>query len=121
MKRILGLIVFMLVLASCEKDKAQPMKDSTADCFEEKSYQYNIRPIIESSCKTGTGPGTGCHDAWIDEYDNIVNYIESGSWENEIFTEKTMPPAGNAFDIDSLKDYELEAMRCWILQGYPNN
>ncbi len=120
MKKLFGPILLLIVMASCSKEKARPIADA-GDCFEEKSYQYNIRPIIESSCKTGTGPGTGCHDAWIDEYTNIVAYIENGSWENEIFAEKTMPPAGNAFDIDSLKDYELDAMRCWILQGYPNN
>lgn len=73
------------------------------------------------SCKTGDGPGTGCHDAWIDEYSNIVPHIQSGAWETEIFIDKTMPPVPNNFGIDSLQPYELEIMECWISQGYPEN
>ncbi|UKN00385.1 hypothetical protein K6119_11630 [Paracrocinitomix mangrovi] len=108
-----------LVLTSCLKDKTQP-KTSGDECFD-ISYHYNIRPIIETSCKTHIGPGTGCHDAWIDNYGSIKNFIVSGAWEVELFIDKTMPVMPNTWGIDSLTTAELQTMKCWLEQGYPNN
>lgn len=108
----------LLFLSSCLKDKTVPVD---ADCGVVVSYSTDIRPIIESSCKTQLGPGTGCHDAWIDNYDPISSYLDAGTWQNEVFVEKTMPIVPNSFDIDSLTGDELDIMLCWINQGYPEN
>ena len=90
------------------------------DCVE-ISYQYNIRPIIENSCKTQAGPGTGCHDAWIDEYSNINKLVGDNRWITEIYVDQTMPVMPNIWGIDSLSENDLEIMQCWIDQGYPEN
>lgn len=104
-------------LSSCLKDKTAPV----GDCLTEVSYSEDIRPIIESSCKTGLGGGTGCHDAWIDNYDPIRSYLDASTWQNEVLVEKTMPVIPNDFGIDSLTTEEIQTMRCWIDQGYPEN
>lgn len=109
--------ISFFTLSSCLKDKTIPV----GDCLTEGSYTVEIRPIIESSCKTGLGGGTGCHDAWIDNYDPIKAYLDGGSWQNEVFFEKTMPVMPNDFGIDSLTADEIQTMRCWIDQGYPEN
>jgi len=106
----------MFCLTSCLKEKTVPIASTTDGCFEQ-SYTYNIRPIIETSCKTQAG--IGCHDAWIDEYTPIASYISSGVWYTEIFVDKTMPVMPNIWGIDSLSDAELTVMQCWIDQGYP--
>ncbi len=103
-------------LMSCLKDKVV-----VGECDTVVSYSEDIRPIIEASCKTGLGPGTGCHDAWIDNYDPIESYLNSGSWQNVIFVDKTMPKIPNAFGIDSMTTEALKIMKCWIDQGYPEN
>lgn len=108
-----------ILFASCEKEKTVP-KEPLGDCFE-ISYQYNIRPIIENSCKTQVGAGTGCHDAWIDDYSLIQNYLNLQIWQTEIFVDKTMPVMPNVWGIDSLRQDELEMMQCWIDQGYLEN
>jgi hypothetical protein len=108
--------VFML-FTSCLKDKTIPL----GDCNSIISYDAEIRPIIESSCKTQAGGGTGCHDAWIDEYDGIKGNIDAGIWQNEIFTDMTMPVVPNNWGIDSLSQDEITTMKCWINQGYPEN
>lgn len=115
--RIILIIAFSLPLASCLKEKAL----DPSGCSGTVSYANDIVPIINTSCITGTGPGTGCHDAWITEYDNIPGYMANGSWYEEVITAKTMPIVPNAFGIDELTGEEVEMMRCWIEQGYPNN
>ena len=110
-------ISIMSLFTSCLKDKTSPI----GDCLTEVSYSSDIRPIIESSCKTGLGGGTGCHDAWIDNYDPIKSYLDANTWQNEVLVEKTMPLIPNDFGIDSLSNDEIQTMKCWIDQGYPEN
>ncbi len=114
----LPVFLFVLVMSttSCLKEKTEP-----AECFEEVSYEFEIRPIIESSCKTQQGPGTGCHDAWINDYDNVKSVVEDGSWANRVLVVKDMPVMPNSWNIDSLTTQEISKMQCWIDQGYPNN
>lgn len=119
--KLIPFLAIAFVFVACKKDKTEPYTPTPGECFEEKSYQYNIRPIIESSCKTGQGAGTGCHDSWIDDYNNVKAYLDAGTWQVEVLVDHTMPVMPNTLGIDSLKDYELEAMQCWINQGYPDN
>lgn len=102
---------------SCHKDKTIP----PSDCGYTISYSADIVPIINSSCITGTGPGTGCHDAWILDYSNLGGKIKNGTWANRVFDIKDMPEMPNDFGIDSLTADEIQIMRCWIDQGWPNN
>lgn len=111
----------ILTCCACLKDKAIPANVASGECATIVSYSTEIRPIIESSCKTGLGGGTGCHDAWIDDYDNIKSYMISGKWRFEVITQKRMPLIPNEFGIDSLTADEIKTMQCWIDQGYPKN
>ena len=110
-------LISLFSFTSCLKDKTVPVDE----CATFISYTSDIRPIIESSCKTGLGGGTGCHDAWIDEHENITPYMTSSIWPNSVLVEKTMPLIPNDFGIDSLTEDEIQIMKCWIDQGYPEN
>jgi hypothetical protein len=118
MKHFLGIAVFgSLLFISCKKDKTiQPVAGPTII-----SYSTDIRPIIESSCKTQAGPGTGCHDAWIDDYPTIKSFLDAGSWQTEIWVDYTMPEMPNVWGIDSLTEEEIQTMKDWVDQGYPEN
>lgn len=118
-KLFLCALTCSFLIISCTKDKTLPINAS--ECPDIISYSADIRPIIEASCKTGLGPGTGCHDAWIDNYDPIKSYINAGAWQNQLFTTKLMPQLPNDFGIDSLSAEDLRVMKCWIDQGYPEN
>ncbi|MEO9533743.1 MAG: hypothetical protein ABJG68_02005 [Crocinitomicaceae bacterium] len=117
MKNFIILAAFSIVLTACKKEE-EPI---AGDCGFVVSYATDIRPIIESSCKTQAGPGTGCHDAWIDEYENIQTKLDAGAIQDRVFNQKNMPYMPNSFGIDSLTSDELEIMQCWIDQGYPEN
>lgn len=117
MKNLILLLGLSLLLAACLKEKTEPI----GNCGTIVSYSAEIRPIIENSCKTQTGPGTGCHDAWIDDYSQIKGLIDNQSWQNRTLSILDMPEIPNVWGIDSLTSDELKAMRCWIDQGYAEN
>ena len=118
-KAALVLFVIGILMSSCYKDKTVPV--DPAACSSTISYSQDIVPIINQSCITGLGPLTGCHDAWIHEYSNVVAQINGGGWQNTVWQIYTMPKIPNTFGIDSLTADEVKIMRCWVEQGYPNN
>jgi hypothetical protein len=105
------------VLSGCYKDKTKP----PGDCNVIVSYSLDIKPIINTSCVTNLGPGTGCHDAWIFQYPQVVATIENGTLIYECLTVSTMPVMPNDFGIDSLTVDEKKSIKCWVEQGYPEN
>jgi hypothetical protein len=114
-------VFFVLLLGAivgCTKDKALAVQVN--DCEVEVSYNDQIKPLIQQSCATNLGPGTGCHDAWIFEYENLEAPISSGTFWNVIET-RYMPIIPNNFGIEELTEDEMELFRCWIKQGALNN
>lgn len=107
--------------ASCLKDKAIPANVASGECDGIVSYSEDIRPIIEASCNTGLGDGSGCHDAWIDSYSSIKSQLNGGAWQSQVFLQRTMPKIPNNFGIDSLTNEAWQMMKCWVDQEYPNN
>lgn len=108
-----------VTLTSCEKDKTQPV--DAIECNTVISYSMDIQPIIQSSCMTGQGAGTGCHDAWITDYSQVKSSLDGGGWQAVVLEDRTMPKIPNDFSIDSLTADEFATMYCWIEQGYPEN
>lgn len=115
--QIISITLIALTFISCHKDKTLAL----GPCAEEISYSVDIIPIIQSSCMTNIGPGSGCHDTWITEHSNIVNYINNESWQNVVWGSYTMPKMPNSFGIDSLTTDEIQIMKCWVEQGFPEN
>jgi hypothetical protein len=104
---------------SCLKEKTNPPDEYY--CPNIISYSVDIQPIINTSCVTNQGTVTECHDAWIFNYDNVVNEIESERLQNMVFQLRTMPQIPNDYSIDSLTEDQIDLMKCWIQQGYPEN
>ena len=116
-----GILVFMVLLGmSCTRDKALEPCNLDGCAPGSVSYANDIVPIIESSCMTNQGPGTGCHDSWINEYDGVKSSIESGRFWLTI-QNGSMPKLPNNFGIDARTPEELNKLECWICNGYFNN
>lgn len=108
------------MLLSCTKDKT--FGSCSGDCIPNMvSYEVDIKPLIMQSCATNNGPGTGCHDAWIFEYDNVLASVQSGNFRRVIVEEKSMPIIPNNFNIEPLTKAEIKLFECWICDGAPNN
>ncbi len=119
--RILLLIfISTTVLLSCNKDKTY------AECGLEHcypgavSYENDIKPLIQQSCATNLGPGTGCHDAWIFNYDNVKTSIDNGIFWS-VIADQSMPKVPNTFGIGALTTDEYEMFECWICNGALEN
>lgn len=121
MKIIHSIIILLLIgfLSSCYKAKTSPVNPSACDSI--ISYSDDIVPIINQSCKTNLGPGTGCHDSWIGNYANVKWRITTGEWQHDVWEIYSMPKIPNNFGIDSLTTDEIQLMKCWVDQGYPEN
>ena len=108
------------VLLSCNKDT------TLAECGLEHctpgavSYEDDIKPLIQQSCATNLGPGTGCHDAWIFNYDNIKTSVDNGVF-GSVIADESMPKLPNSFGIVALTQAEKEMFECWICDGALEN
>ena len=75
----------------------------------ELSWQQNIRPIFDASCKdchsVQANKPFHTHDLWVQEYENILVWVEPGN----------MPP-GN---LPKLTPAQIELIKGWAAQGYP--
>lgn len=107
-------------LLSCNKDKTLAECGLSHCTPGAVSYENDIKPLIQQSCATGTGPGTGCHDSWIFEYTNVKNRVDDGTFWAAI-ADGSMPKVPNSFGIDSLTQAEYEMFECWICDGAPEN
>jgi hypothetical protein len=121
---VIGLCV--MLADGCTSDEL-PEPNNMVDCTDDQStYVTNIRNIIDNSCAY-----SGCHlDSAPGNYSNYEGVrlaIESGSFEQRVFTIKADPvlgmppnnaPAGRPAD---LTEDELNTLRCWIENGYPEN
>jgi len=119
-KHILLYFLGLIFLTSCLKDKT--IKPLNPECVGlNVGYAENVKPLIVQSCATNQGPGTGCHDAWIFEYENLIKTIKNGTFENRVFNVLDMPPVINSFNIEPLTEDEINTFKCWIADGYPDN
>ena len=120
------LTVFSLFWLSCTSDKT-PVVDLTNECNNiNASYDLNIKPIIDRGCALG-----GCHVNGGDgpgiytNYENIIPFIEDGSFRRTTIEQKDdpligMPPKwSNNGAPKELTEAELELITCWLENGYP--
>jgi hypothetical protein len=118
--RVFAILILGWALLSCSKDKT--LGGCSGDCSANMvSYESDIKPLIKQSCATNNGPGTGCHDAWIFDYDNVLNSVQSGVFKRVIIEDMSMPKIPNNFNIEPLTLEELKLFECWICDGAPNN
>lgn len=110
-------LTLALGLSGCLSEKTTP----PGDCDVIVSYSLDIKPIINSSCMTNLGSGTGCHDDWITDYSQLAAKVVNGTLEYQVFTAGLMPQQPNDFGIDTLTSDEKKAIKCWIEQGHPEN
>ena len=114
MKKSIGLFsVLTIVFASCTYTKVDlPVKEETCDST--ISYVNDIVPIVTANC-------TGCHSAGFASgdfttYAGLKAKADNGTLKNRVVTQRDMPEAPN-----TMSDSARSVIRCWIVQGAPNN
>ncbi len=94
-------------LFSCTRDE---IRENVLECSSSYTYDVDIKPIITGNC-------VGCHSPngrdwpYLTSYAEISNHIDA--IEREVVIEKEMPKNG------SLSDGEIQKIKCWIDEGFP--
>jgi hypothetical protein len=104
--KYLSLLVLLtgILLLACKKEENQfvPVCDGSAP-----TYDADIAAIINQNC-------VGCHSQYA-TYSGLSNVLNSGAFEREVLIDQTMPQ--NA----SLSEAQLNTIKCWVDNGYPEN
>ncbi len=107
-----------LVMQSCYYDKEEllyPGSTAAVDCSTvPATFSANVLPIVSANCAT-----SGCHDATASGGLTFQNHSQISGAQARInaraLIEKTMPPSG------PLQPSEINAIKCWLESGAPNN
>jgi hypothetical protein len=110
-------ITFLLFVGftACVKNVA--LQPSNANCSAiNAKYSVNIQPMIAAKCATPACHG-GAISPNLTTYANVNSHILDGHIPDRVLVKKDMPSAGSP----QLTIEELDALRCWIADGHPNN
>lgn len=122
MLRIISLSVLLFLIACTNDSLGEPVKGECDNLS--VTYVDLIKPIIDescaySNCHLDTAPGN------FITYDGILPFLENGSFRNRVLNIKDdptlgMPPAFVPSDKpSSLTDDELNLIRCWLDNNFP--
>lgn len=107
------------ILTACSYDQVMQDPDNVDCSTEEYTYNDQIRVIIDRNCSY-----SGCHDGIsgnpgnFTAYEGLAGKITNGLFMSRVLTTRDMPP-DNASGPTALAEDELNALTCWIQQGYP--
>lgn len=115
-------VIALLVLGlACTNDVADPCKTS---------FTHDVMPLMMSSCAY-----SGCHSGssasqWVParakdytSYDGMLGTLSDGTFALRVLELQNMPPDKHIPEgrPTFLTGEDLEMLRCWVNDGYPNN
>lgn len=77
------------------------------------TYDADISLIISQNCVQCHGVGSSNGD--YSTYAGISTITSNGKFEQEVLTNQTMPQSG------SLSEAQLNTIKCWVENGFPEN
>ena len=105
----LVMIALLLGAASCNKQtKHVPTCDGS-----NPSFKSEIEPILQARCYDCHRPGGG--NAVYNSYETILPTLKDGQFQSEVLTQQSMPEG------QPLTNEQLDLIKCWIEDGYPDN
>lgn len=120
MKHTLVIISAILLLAACKYDEIERDPDSL-QCLGDFTYDQNVKFLIGTYCSY-----SGCHDGSSAAPGNFLTYeglesrLNNGQFETRVFEFRDMPP-GDATGPKIITEPDLNTLRCWAEQGFPQN
>lgn len=115
---MIGWIIGTFTLSSCNFDN---LPEPTPAGCESGTITYNVtvQAILETNCAY-----TGCHlsgfpNGNLSSYgDDLLDFLEKGDFKERVIDLRDMPPY-YAFGPTELTAEELQILKCWIEDGYP--
>lgn len=100
----------LICVASCKKDKLDPVCDGSEPTFED-----GISTIINANCMGSSCHGAGSSRGDFTSYAKMEAFLNNGSFEREVLDDQTMPQGGD------LTQNEINSIQCWVDNNYPEN
>ena len=112
----------LLFIVSCAKDATEPV-DTSACNTSDVSFELDVLPILETSCSYEVScHSTGSANGGLNNYNEILPYLEDGKFNLRVLVNKDMPPIyAEDGRPKELMACELEQIAAWYDAGYPNN
>lgn len=115
---MVGWIIGFFTIHSCTSDNLP--EPTTLGCESGTvTYSNTIQAILETNCAY-----TGCHlsgfpNGNLSSYgDDLISFLENGDFKERAIDLRDMPPY-YAFGPTTLTDEEMQSLRCWIEDGFP--
>lgn len=113
-------ITLLFAAVACSSDNEEdltPNGENNSDdpCNTEAiTYENGISTFLTENCNM-----SGCHNAGggrsLATYNEVMTYVNNGTFRNRVIVQQNMPPAGN------LTDCELQQVEAWLDDGAPEN
>lgn len=112
---ISGLMLLLVFAAACTKNNEEDLYGAVDCDTENVTFQERISPIITNQCAF-----SGCHvqgggSILLENYTQIKNAIDNGSFIQRVLVTRDMPP-GNP-----LTDCQIASIQQWVNDDAPNN
>ena len=106
-------VCFVLILSNaCNKDDDfVPTCDGSTP-----TYDAEIMTIINDNCTSAPCHGTSSANGDWTSYTGLNTVLNNGEFEKQVLTDMTMPQ-GSA----KLTEAQMNLIRCWADNGYPEN
>lgn len=106
----IGFITILTVLQSCKDKKLEPECNGGAP-----TYDNGISAIINSKCTNSLCHGPGAAQAEFTTYAGMSLSISNGNFNKKVLEDQSMPKN------DFLSQSQIDLVKCWVDNGYPEN
>lgn len=112
-KKTIAITTTILALISCNKTNNHVPTCNGGS----PTYETTVKPIIKTNCVTCHNGENGYNknDVLLNSYAALKSSIEKGKFEKVVLKKQTMPTLG------PLSADNLDILRCWLDNGYPEN
>ena len=111
--RLTLLTSFFILIFACSKDK----KVSGITCDGSNlAYNTGVSDIINSNCNSSGCHNSGSQHGSFTSFSGLQGVIASGAFNSQVLIDQAMPQ-GSA----TLTKSQLDKLKCWVDNGYPEN
>ena len=102
-------LIFITLLFSCSKDESKTVECDGSNL----TYDSGIATIINTSCNSSGCHGANSSNGVFTSFAGLAGAIKNGSFNNRVINKQDMPKGS------SLSQTQLNQIKCWIDNGYP--
>lgn len=121
----LGMVLGLLCCAACTADQLSDSSSELSCSDDAVIYDNQIKPLIDTYCNIPECHDDGSSFGDYTTYAKMQSILNESNFQNRVLDKpngdvQKMPPPYSDGPTE-IADADLEFIRCWINQGYPEN